>query len=164
MPPKDEIYNPFTSGKCSLVYFDEYVENGERHTLSEVICDSTMLLDDEGVEIEASQNWPLTTEAYSCSFDLSTATSDELINLAREVLGDPQETVKDVKIVTTPEYIRRPHNLKYPNKKRAKRIWKKWRKRFGFEPEHGWYIPDARITFDPQTFSNKIQADTAYQF
>lgn len=30
--------------------------------------------------------------------------------------------------------INKPKNLKYPNKKRARRIWKKWKRRFGTTP------------------------------
>lgn len=43
------------------------------------------------------------------------------------------------------EYIHRPKNLKYPNKKRAKRIWKKWKRRFGYKPHTTFTIPKARF-------------------
>lgn len=49
-------------------------------------------------------------------------------------------------VVETKPKINRPQDLKYPNKKRAKRIWKKWARRFGYAiPPKRIEIPDAEI-------------------
>lgn len=47
--------------------------------------------------------------------------------------------------------INKPKNLKYSNKKRARRIWKKWAKRFGFTPSEGVFFPNVKISseFNP---------------
>lgn len=41
--------------------------------------------------------------------------------------------------------INKPKNLKYPNKKRARRIWKKWKRRFGTTPGESIYLPDVEM-------------------
>lgn len=41
--------------------------------------------------------------------------------------------------------INKPKNLKYPNKKRARRIWKKWKRRFGTTPGESIYLSDVEI-------------------
>lgn len=41
--------------------------------------------------------------------------------------------------------INKPKNLKYPNKKRARRVWKKWKRRFGTTPGENIYFPDVKI-------------------
>lgn len=46
------------------------------------------------------------------------------------------------------DYIHRPKNLKYPNKKRKLRVLKKWKKRFGITYAERIYIPKAIITID----------------
>lgn len=38
--------------------------------------------------------------------------------------------------------INKPRNLKYSNKKRARRIWKKWKRRFGTTPGKCIYLSD----------------------
>lgn len=44
--------------------------------------------------------------------------------------------------------INKPKSLKYPNKKRARRIWKKWKRRFGCRPTSMMLFPKARIGVD----------------
>lgn len=41
--------------------------------------------------------------------------------------------------------INKPRNLKYPNKKRARRIWKKWAKRYGTTPSKFAYFPNVEV-------------------
>lgn len=45
--------------------------------------------------------------------------------------------------------INKPRNLKYPNKKRARRIWKKWAKRYGTTPGKMIFIPNVEINCNP---------------
>lgn len=47
--------------------------------------------------------------------------------------------------ITTNDRIRKPTNLKYPNKKRARRIWKKWRNRYGIKPGKQTIIKNCKI-------------------
>lgn len=48
-------------------------------------------------------------------------------------------------IIQSKPKINKPKNLKYPNKKRAKRIWKKWKQRFGTTPGESIYLSDVEI-------------------
>lgn len=41
--------------------------------------------------------------------------------------------------------INKPKNLKYPNKKRARRIWKKWKRRFGTTPGESICLTNVEI-------------------
>ena len=41
--------------------------------------------------------------------------------------------------------INKPKNLKYPNKKRARRVWKKWKRRFGTTPGESIYLSAVEI-------------------
>lgn len=46
--------------------------------------------------------------------------------------------------------INKPRNLKYPNKKRARRIWKKWAKRYGTSPGKMIYLPNVEVECTPE--------------
>lgn len=48
-------------------------------------------------------------------------------------------------IIQSKPKINKPKNLKYPNKKRARRIWKKWKRRFGETPGKTLYLPNVEI-------------------
>lgn len=41
--------------------------------------------------------------------------------------------------------INKPKNLKYPNKKRARRIWEKWKRRFGTKPGESICLPNVEM-------------------
>ncbi|WP_290437766.1 hypothetical protein [Muribaculum intestinale] len=49
--------------------------------------------------------------------------------------------------------INKPHNLKYPNKKRARRVWKKWAKRYGTSPGKMIYLPNVEVECSPERVS-----------
>ena len=48
-------------------------------------------------------------------------------------------------MIQEPPIINKPRNLKYPNKKRARRIWKKWAKRYGTRPGKMIYLPNVEV-------------------
>lgn len=48
-------------------------------------------------------------------------------------------------IIQSDPKINKPKNLKYPNKKRARRVWKKWKRRFGTTPGKTMYLPNVEI-------------------
>lgn len=60
-------------------------------------------------------------------------------------------------IIQSKPKINKPKNLKYPNKKRAKRIWKKWKRRFGETPGKSIYLSDVerRIEGNNIIFTSK---------
>lgn len=57
------------------------------------------------------------------------------------------ETSKQVcsLVIQAKPKINKPKNLKYPKKKRARRIWKKWKRRFGTTPDKAMYFPEVEI-------------------
>lgn len=66
------------------------------------------------------------------------------------------DTMRNSVIIETEPYIKRPKNLKYPNKKRARRIWNKWRNRYGVSPSKQVFIPRAVISFKPEFKNNQF--------
>lgn len=61
-----------------------------------------------------------------------------------DLASEPSKQVCTIVIEGKPT-INKPRNLKYPNKKRARRIWKKWAKRFGTTPGKCLYLPNVEI-------------------
>lgn len=64
--------------------------------------------------------------------------------------------VRSSVMIESEPYIKRPKNLKYPNKRRKMRIWKKWAKRFGTTPTKQFLIPRAVISFKPEFKNNQL--------
>lgn len=65
-------------------------------------------------------------------------------------------------IIQSKPKINKPKNLKYPNKKRARRIWKKWKRRFGTTPGESIYLPDVEMRNEGKNViftSNPIKND-----
>lgn len=56
---------------------------------------------------------------------------------------DPNPT-RPFFIENFPEPVRKPSNLKYPNKRRKMRVWKKWCNRYGWKNPRYIVIPRAR--------------------
>ena len=48
-------------------------------------------------------------------------------------------------MIQEPPIINKPRNLKYPNKKRARRVWKKWAKRYGTRPGKMICFPNVEV-------------------
>ena len=132
MPPKDTI---FSNGPCEIS-FAPLANLTESHPLEEVIADSLSIIEaDEADDAPTARMPALTTGRYKFTIDDSQIDRD----ITEKLLGcaiDRKAGVFSVVVQMGKEYIRRPHNLKYPNKKRARRVWKKWRKRYGaYHPE-----------------------------
>lgn len=64
--------------------------------------------------------------------------------LGIDLASEPSKQVCSLVIQSEPK-INKPKNLKYPNKKRARRIWKKWAKRFGTTQGKCLYLPNVEI-------------------
>lgn len=135
-------------GGASEIFFAPLGED-KMQKLGKVITDSTSLSEDEAMEIdrikvrEAMQNEPFKIEPISCSFDIADGQDWETILGIREEKGKPM--ICSLTISGKP-YIHRPKNLKYPNKKRARRIWKKWAKRYGVTPAHSIVFPNVEMS------------------
>lgn len=66
------------------------------------------------------------------------------IDYAAPIIGfdEALEPSKCSLIIQSEPKINKPKNLKYPNKKRAGRIWKKWKRRFGTTPGESICLSD----------------------
>ena len=132
MPPKDTI---FSNGPCEISFapLDNLTES---HHLGEVIADSLSIIEADEADDAPTASMPaLTTGRYKFTIDDAQIDLDTIEKLLGCAI-DRKAGVFSVIIQKGKEYIRRPHNLKYPNKKRARRIWKKWRRRYGaYHPE-----------------------------
>lgn len=155
MPPKDTI---FSNGPCEIS-FAPLANPTEVHPLGEVIADSLSIIEaDETSEAPTASIPALTTGRYKFTVDATNIGRDTIEKLLGCAI-DPKAGVFSVTNQTGKEYIRRPRNLKYPNKKRARRIWKKWRKRYGAYPKQ-IVLPNCTMTTEAcgDVFCTKIEA------
>lgn len=156
MTPKDTI---FSNGPCEIS-FAPLANPTEAHPLEEVIADSLSIIEaDEADDAPTAGTPGLTTGRYKFTVDLTNIDRDIIEKLFGCAI-DPKAGVFSVIIQTGKEYIHRPHNLKYPNKKRAKRVWKKWRKRYGADYKQ-LVLPNCTMTTEAcgDVFCTKIEAD-----
>lgn len=107
--------------------------------LSEVVADSLQIstvrdASELGPVIHNTIDDMVTRGTNKFNFDMSNMD----VNVLNGIFGidtDCPPYERSVKIITQPEIIYKPKNLKYPNKKRKLRCLKKWKKRFGLIPE-----------------------------
>lgn len=156
MPPKDTIFsnNPWE------ISFAPLANPTEVHPLEEVIADSLSIIEADETDDAPTASIPaLTTGRYKFTVDDTNIDRDTIEKLFGCAI-DRKDGVFSVTIQMGKEYIHRPHNLKYPNKKRAKRIWKKWRKRYGADYPEQMVLPNCTMTTEwrGNDFIYKIEA------
>lgn len=77
------------------------------------------------------------------SFEVEASFSDDVAKiLGVDLASEPSRIFL---MIQEPSIINKPRNLKYPNKKRARRIWKKWVKRYGTSPGKTIYLPNVEV-------------------
>ena len=155
MPPKDTI---FSNGPCEIS-FTPLDTPAEFSPLEEVIADSLSIIEaDEADDAPTASIPALTTGRYKFTVDDTNIDRDTIEKLFGCAI-DRKDGVFSVTIQTCKVYIHRPRNLKYPNKKRARRIWKKWRRRYGADPEQ-MVLPNCTMTTEwrGNDFIYKIEA------
>lgn len=90
----------------------------------------------EKMESEPLQIKPL-------SFEVEASFSDDIAKfLGVDLASEPSRISL---MIQEPPIINKPRNLKYPNKKRARRVWKKWAKRYGTSPGKMIYFPNVEV-------------------
>lgn len=90
----------------------------------------------EKMEAEPLQIKPL-------SFEIEASFSNDVAKfLGVDLASEPSRISL---MIQEPSIINKPRNLKYPNKKRARRIWKKWAKRYGTSPGKMIYLPNVEV-------------------
>lgn len=156
MPPKDTI---FSNGPCEMS-FAPLANPTEVHPLEEVIADSLSVIEaDEADDAPTASIPALTTGRYE--FNVGDTNIDR--DIIEKLFGCAivrKDGVFSVTIQMGKKYIHRPRNLKYPNKKRARRIWKKWRKRYGADYPKQLVLPNCTVTTEARgdVFCTKIEA------
>ena len=142
MPPKDTI---FSNGPCKIS-FAPLANPTESHPLGEVIADSLSIIEADEADDAPTASVPALTEGrYEFTIDDAQIDRDTIEKLLGCAI-DRKAGVFSVAVQRGKEYIRRPHNLKYPNKKRAKRVWKKWRRRYGADYPEQLVLPNCTMT------------------
>ena len=156
MPPKDTI---FSNGPCEIS-FAPLANPTEAHPLEEVIADSLSIIEaDEADDAPTSSIPALTTGRYEFTVDDTNIDRDTIEKLLGRAI-DRKAGVFSIIVKKGKVYIHRPHNLKYPNKKRARRVWKKWRKRYGAYYPKQMVLPNCILTTEAcdGAFYTKIEA------
>lgn len=90
----------------------------------------------EKMEAEPLQIKPL-------SFEVEASFSDDVAKFIGVDLASEPSRIS--LMIQEPPIINKPRNLKYPNKKRARRVWKKWAKRYGTSPGKMIYLPNMEV-------------------
>lgn len=89
----------------------------------------------EKIDVEPLQIKPL-------SFEVASFGDDVAKFLGADFASEPNRISL---MIQEPPIINKPRNLKYPNKKRARRVWKKWAKRYGTRPGKMIYLPNVEV-------------------
>lgn len=111
-----------------------------------VVENSTRLNPEDAVELdrlsvrEKMQVEPLHIKPLSFDCDMSIGDIAPIIGF-----DEALEPSRCSLIIQSKPKINKPKNLKYPNKKRARRIWKKWKRRFGSTPGKSICLPNVEM-------------------
>lgn len=114
--------------------------------LGKVVENSTKLLSEDAAELdrlsvrEKMQFEPLRIKPISFDCDIPIGDIAPIIGF-----DEALEPSRCSLMIQSEPKINKPKNLKYPNKKRARRIWKKWKRRFGTTPGESIYLSDVEI-------------------
>lgn len=108
----------------------------------------------EKMEAEPLQIKPL-------SFEVETSFSDDVAKLLGVDLASEPSRIS--LMIQEPPIINKPRNLKYPNKKRARRVWRKWAKRYGTSPGKIIYLPNVEVESEYNGDYMSVNAKTINQ-
>lgn len=142
MNDKDSPLDGLFNGEQQIIVFPHDAPE-DAALLGEVISDNlefTPSQDEEDIEVNRGVLNGRITFTFNGGTISNSDTMTKLLGIA-----PMQNPIAAAVAVEPVQFINRPKNLKYPNKKRAKRIWKKWKKRFGVRVEKYLYIPKAEI-------------------
>ncbi len=123
---------------------------GDMKPLGKVVEDSTSLNPEDAAELdwlsvrEKIQSEPLHIKPVSFEYKAPIWDVAPIIGFDEALEPSRCSLVIQVKPI-----INKPRNLKYPTKKRARRIWKKWAKRYGTTPGKMIFIPNVEIDCKP---------------
>ena len=125
-------------GECKIGFMSE----GKFCELGAIVKDSVKFEVDETEELDKIR----VRDKIEVSISLDLADNTDLPKFIGADYNNG-ETYCSGSIMGEP-IINKPKNLKYPNKKRARRIWKKWKRRFGCSPTSAVLFPKARVDVD----------------
>lgn len=129
-------------GNCAI-----FIGNSETDMKPlEVVEDSLRLNPEDAAELdrlsvrEKMQIEPLHIKPLSFDCDVPIGSMPAIIGF-----DEALEPSRCTLMIQGKPRINKPKKLKYPNKKRARRIWKKWKRRFGTTPGKTLYLPNVEI-------------------
>lgn len=148
-------------GKAEILICDP---NGEMKSLGKVVENSTKLHPEDAVELdrlsvrEKMQVEPLRIKPQMIKGEFP-------IDYAAPILGfdEALEPHRCSLIIQSKPIVNKPNNLKYPNKKRARRVWKKWAKRYGTSPGKMIYLPNVEVESEYNGDYMSVNAKTINQ-
>lgn len=127
-------------GNCTIFIGES---EADMMPLGKVVEDSTRLNPEDAAELdrlsvrEKMQFEPLRIKPLSFDCDIPIGDIAPIIGF-----DEALEPSRCSLMIQGKPKINKPKNLKYPNKKRARRIWKKWKRRFGTTPGESIYLSD----------------------
>lgn len=130
-------------GKAEILICDP---NGEMKPLGKVVENSTRLNPEDTAELDRLSVREK-MEAEPLCIKLQMIKGEFSIGDVAPILGfdEALEPSRCSLVIQGKPIINKPKNLKYPNKKRARRIWKKWAKRYGTSPGKMIYLPNVEV-------------------
>lgn len=155
-----EEYDKIFSGKSQILVFDDC--SGEFEPIgtaveNSVICSSEDMIGADRLSVrERVQFEPLRIKPQSIKSEFSLKEMPAVIGF-----DEALEQSRCSLVIQSKPRIGRPRNLKYPNKKRARRIWKKWVRRFGVVDGTVLCLPNVEMKRDGDyiTFMSKPTND-----
>lgn len=134
MADKDSPIDGLFGGKQRIITFYD-VTDGKK--IDDRIIADSLVSERESNLMDAQKTLVSGSFSFGCKIEDNEALRELLFGGV-----DNDSVIKGDVIVEGEPYINRPKNLKYPNKKRARRIWNKWRKRFGVTPTTKYVMPN----------------------
>lgn len=117
MGDKDSPLDGLFDGKQRTITFYDVTDG--KQIGDEIIADS-LVSERESELLDAQKNPAYGSFSFGCKIEDDVALRERLFGS----IGIDNKIKADI-IVESKPYINRPKNIKYPNKKRAQRIWKK---------------------------------------
>lgn len=117
MGEKDSPLDGLIDGKQRIITFYDVTDG--KQIGDEIIADS-LVSERESELLDAQKNPAYGSFSFGCKIEDDVALRERLFGS----IGIDNKIKADI-IVESKPYINRPKNIKYPNKKRAQRIWKK---------------------------------------
>lgn len=158
MGEKDSPLDGLIDGMQRIITFYD-VTDGKK--IDDRIIADSLVSERESNLMDAQKTLVSGSYSFECKIEDNEALRELLFGGVDNDSVIKGDVIKGDVIVEGEPYINRPKNLKYPNKKRARRIWNKWRKRFGVTPTTKYVIPNCtfqtNLTFERDNITTNVK-------